>query len=810
MNHNLDNIFHEIDCMDSVEIIDDFIKKNSINNLNRLFWINRKIVLNSSNDLEKKRALAKCKYIERMFSASIPIKKDINRFIAPHGLAGISISYYAKLGVGCTVFQHVTIGSNTIPDSKGAGFPIVGNNVYIGAGASIIGNVHIGNNCRIGAGCVVVCDVPDDCVVCLDKPILKQKNNLNNQFITANDYRKLLLKNVRGGGGKNSNSLQFTDKIEELELDKAFKIMFSGDLILLEDQVKRAYNGITYEFNELFEYTEKYIKKADFSIGVLEGPIVGQEAGFSNSNFRDGKKLELGYPFEFAEAIKKAGFDLVTCANNHMLDKGVYGLKSTLDSLNEIGLDSVGMYRNAEEKCNKKIKIIEREGITFAILAYTYGSNGILREALINGDLSYCSSIIFGVKGEQFEMLKKQVEEDFKLAKSYNPDFIIVLPHIGRQFRNEPSDTQRVWVNIFKEFGADIIFCNHAHAVQPFLIEELGGKKIATVFCPGNYANIYRKNMGDTSILASVYIDKETKKIICGGIIPLYCHANIDGNYRALPIYDIKNNKELRKQISTDDYEKVKQAHSLITKVIFDKDIDIGSVQKEYLFNNKYLIKKDVETIEINADESYFLSNLVGKSICFLGDSITEGTKNNFVGWYEPIRKLLGTEMSILNYSRGGCVTQFFIKNKDNIPEADTYVIAVGTNDVRYRNSSICAMDSKEYVNRIGLIREIIRGKNYYARLIFIAPWYSTDGDKVARLDYKSKERLNVEYTNALKEFCEKTGDIFVNPNPYIKNVLAHYPHERYLIDAIHPNASEGVMLYSEAVCKYNREAVTQ
>jgi len=45
------------------------------------------------------------------------------------------------------------------------GFPVIGNNVYIGPGAKIIGNVHIGNNVAIGANCVVTHDIPDNGVV---------------------------------------------------------------------------------------------------------------------------------------------------------------------------------------------------------------------------------------------------------------------------------------------------------------------------------------------------------------------------------------------------------------------------------------------------------------------------------------------------------------------------------------------------------------------------------------------------------------------------------------------------------------------
>jgi serine O-acetyltransferase len=57
----------------------------------------------------------------------------------------------------------------------GGGGPIIGNNVFIGAGAKIIGNIKIGNNVRIGASCVVVEDIPDNCTVVMHKPRIIQK-----------------------------------------------------------------------------------------------------------------------------------------------------------------------------------------------------------------------------------------------------------------------------------------------------------------------------------------------------------------------------------------------------------------------------------------------------------------------------------------------------------------------------------------------------------------------------------------------------------------------------------------------------------
>lgn len=89
-----------------------------------------------------------------------------------HGLLGVIIAGEAKIGKNCFIEHQVTIGR-----SRG-GVPTIGDNVYIGPGAKIFGNIHIGNNVRIGANCVVFEDVPDNATIVLPRPriIDKQEN----------------------------------------------------------------------------------------------------------------------------------------------------------------------------------------------------------------------------------------------------------------------------------------------------------------------------------------------------------------------------------------------------------------------------------------------------------------------------------------------------------------------------------------------------------------------------------------------------------------------------------------------------------
>ncbi len=119
------------------------------------------------------------------YGCFIPISAQIGKNITfPHGVCGIFISNGAKIGDNCVIFQQVTIGSNTLKDSKGYGAPTIGNNVYIGAGAKIIGNVTIGDYVRIGANAVVVKDVPANATIVAPMPtIIPHTTPRDNTFV---------------------------------------------------------------------------------------------------------------------------------------------------------------------------------------------------------------------------------------------------------------------------------------------------------------------------------------------------------------------------------------------------------------------------------------------------------------------------------------------------------------------------------------------------------------------------------------------------------------------------------------------------
>jgi len=85
---------------------------------------------------------------------------------------GIIIHSGTVFGRNVVVMHQVTIGARDLSNRA----PVIGDDVYIGAGAKILGDIRLGHRCMVGANAVVTKDVPDDCTVVGANRILKQKS----------------------------------------------------------------------------------------------------------------------------------------------------------------------------------------------------------------------------------------------------------------------------------------------------------------------------------------------------------------------------------------------------------------------------------------------------------------------------------------------------------------------------------------------------------------------------------------------------------------------------------------------------------
>lgn len=188
------DFFERVDLIENITELEEIENLLIDKNIMKIFWEEYNSALYDESEVIRKKSRIKCRYIAFQYGAIMPFSKNINKFKTPHGLRGIGFSQYAKIGKNCTIYQHAMIGAVLLPGSKNGGFPEVGDNVSIGMGAKIIGNVKIGDNVRIGPNCVVTDDIPANSIVVLPKPVvIERKTSLDNQFIPAKKYKEEFL-----------------------------------------------------------------------------------------------------------------------------------------------------------------------------------------------------------------------------------------------------------------------------------------------------------------------------------------------------------------------------------------------------------------------------------------------------------------------------------------------------------------------------------------------------------------------------------------------------------------------------------------
>lgn len=264
------------------------------------------------------------------------------------------------------------------------------------------------------------------------------------------------------------------------------KLGFTGDIMLnrgVEKFINSYGNG---DYNFPFLNVHEKLQKYDLLFGNLEGPISnkGENVG-SIYSFRMNPKA--------AEAIKYAGFDAVSVANNHIGDWGIKALSDTLTRLKNSGIIYVGGGFNKKEAYSPKI--IEIKGMKIAFLGFSeFGKNYL--EAYED------------TPGIAFAYEEEIAKNIYKARKS--ADIVIATFHFGTEYQKKPNDYQIKLSKIAADAGADLIIGHHPHVIQP--VEKYNNSYIA--YSLGNF--VFDQNFSkDTmeGLLFEVEIDPKTKKI---------------------------------------------------------------------------------------------------------------------------------------------------------------------------------------------------------------------------------------------------------------------------------------------------------
>lgn len=253
-------------------------------------------------------------------------------------------------------------------------------------------------------------------------------------------------------------------------------------------------------YTHIFSDIKGYMKDSDIVLGTYEHVI-------NNSNKA------------FANAIKDSKVNLVTLAHNHALDNGQNGLNITKEYLEEIGIQTIGVYSNESKD---RVKIKESKGMKLAFLSYTYdnGTEGI------------------NIYNEEI------VKQDLEYAKQ-NADFSIVLMHWGEVNTNVASNTQKKQARFLVDNGADLIIGAHPSTVQPLeIMKNSEGKDCLVAYSLGDYTSDFGSSSLELILNIQLFYNADENKVSLYKVDYIPVYMNDYGTNRTVNRYkllDMKN-----------------------------------------------------------------------------------------------------------------------------------------------------------------------------------------------------------------------------------------------------------------------------
>lgn len=268
-----------------------------------------------------------------------------------------------------------------------------------------------------------------------------------------------------------------------------------GDIMVHMPQLPAYYDAANdrYDFSPWFASVAPLLQEGDWVVGNLETTLAGAELKFSGFP-------RFNSPSELAAALRGAGIDLVSTANNHSLDRGFAGIERTLDRVREAGIIPFGTAASAAEA--ERLVIVERKGIQMGFLSYTYGTNGIP----FPEDKPYAVSLID----------PEHMTADIARLRDAQVDVVTVSLHFGTEYQRLPNESQTDLVRQLIGAGADIVLGSHPHVVQPYDIVEVTAAESArneprrgiVIYSLGNFISNQQGDWKDVGLIFGVELEK--------------------------------------------------------------------------------------------------------------------------------------------------------------------------------------------------------------------------------------------------------------------------------------------------------------
>lgn len=225
-------------------------------------------------------------------------------------------------------------------------------------------------------------------------------------------------------------------------------LIATGDGLVHSTVYNAAYNRTTssYDFSKMLTYTKDKLKDYDIK-------YYNQETVFDDEKSYGGFPM-FNTPSKFGTDMIDVGFNLVSISSNHSMDRGADSAKRSANWWkNQENVLTNGMASSEEMRTNYQIK--EANNITYTMLSYTYGTNGL------GGTELSKEPYLVNVFNE--ELVKKDIE-----AVRDKVDVLIVSMHWGNEYQQIASETQKAQAKFLADNGVDIVLGTHSHCIQPW------------------------------------------------------------------------------------------------------------------------------------------------------------------------------------------------------------------------------------------------------------------------------------------------------------------------------------------------------
>ena len=345
---------------------------------------------------------------------------------------------------------------------------------------------------------------------------------------------------------------------EAVPLLRSARIRAAGDLMVHEKQLRIArQDDGSYDFHPQYALIADSLADADYTIANLETTI-GKYRDMDYSGFP-----LFNTPESLLDAVRDAGVDFLTLANNHMLDRYFDGMKATVAHVEEYGFAHGGANRTQEE--HDAPVIVEVNGIRIGMICCTQMTNGMetnCNHAVVEYGVNYLEKIDYAAEVARL--------------RSLGADVVFCLPHWGEEYFRAAEDYEVMWARRMIAAGVDVILASHPHMVQPvkWVTAETADGESRTglvAYCLGNFISNMTKQYTDSGIILEFTLRERqdgTFAVEDVGYVPIFCWRQ-ENMIRALS--SEKYREEPPEGMSNDTWSRMKASRRELIELLGDE-----------------------------------------------------------------------------------------------------------------------------------------------------------------------------------------------------------------------------------------------